>query len=260
MASSVNEPHRRPLITILLLNYRRPQNIPLILNSIESQTLKARVFLWNSGDSDVNSPRIDLYRQSGANVGCMARWTLAQEATTPYVMTLDDDVCLNGSDALEKVVRSLDRYADAGRILGFVGASFSVDLKYNIREEVMCRYRDTTGRLVEHMQSDHLFNSAGERVFIKRAFVDRDEPVDMVKGRMMALETSLVADLALPDEREDDIFINATLARGGRGFHRIPKLLDDAVRELPEHGAGNWMQPGHFESRQRAIRSYFLPL
>lgn len=256
----MTDSHQQPLITILLLNHRRPQNIPLVLDSIESQTLRARVFLWNNGDTDVDSPRIDLYRESDVNVGCMARWALAKEATTRYVMTLDDDVCLNGPDALEKVVRSLEQYADAGRIVGFVGSTFSESLTYNIRTEVMCRYRDTTGRLVERMPDEHHLPGAGERVLIRRVFVDRDEPVDLVKGRMMALETSRVADLTLPDEREDDVFVNATLARGRRGFHRIPKLLDDVVRELPEFGAGNWMQPDHVASRQRAIRSYFEPL
>ena len=51
-------------ITIILLNYKRPQNIPLILEAIRTQTIPAKVFLWNNGLDDVNSPLLDRYHLS----------------------------------------------------------------------------------------------------------------------------------------------------------------------------------------------------
>ena len=34
----------------------------------------------------------------------MGRWHLAKKATTPYVMSLDDDLCFNRDDALERML------------------------------------------------------------------------------------------------------------------------------------------------------------
>ncbi len=244
-------------ITIVLLNYKRPQNIPIILDTIRSQTRKATVFLWNNGTVDVNSPLIDYYEKSDQNVGCMARWKLAQKAVTPYVMSLDDDICLNGNDALEKIVQSLDEQGNLNRIIGFVGACFSTDLKYNVRKEYMCRYRNIKGQLIQRMDDVHRINHNNEVVFVKRAFIEQDEAVDAVKGRVMAFRKQLIVDIDLPEEREDDIFLNATFANGTRNFHRIPKLLDDAFCELPEFGEGNWLEQGHVLSRNRALKTYF---
>lgn len=91
----------QPKITIVLLNYKRPKNIPIILDAIKNQTVKSTVFLWNNGSENVQSPLIDRYVQSDENVGCMARWKMAKEATTPFVMSLDDDVNFNRKDVLK---------------------------------------------------------------------------------------------------------------------------------------------------------------
>jgi hypothetical protein len=245
-------------ITIVLLSYKRPQNIPIILDAINAQTVRATIFLWNNGTVDVNSPLIDHYEQSETYVGCMARWQLAKEASTPYVMSLDDDICFNRNDALEKVIRSLDGQDNPKRIVGFIGACFSNTLKYNVRKEHMCRYGDTNGRTVGLCDTCEMKNN-GELVFVKRAFIDRDQPVDVVKGRAMAFRTKNVVDIDLPDEREDDIFLNAAFADGTRKFHRIPTLLNDVFRELPEYGEGNWIKQGHMTSRDRALKTYFSP-
>jgi hypothetical protein len=247
-----------PKITIVLLNFKRPQNIPLILEAIARQTVKATVFLWNNGDADVDSPQIDRYHQSESNVGCMARWKLAKEATTPYVMSLDDDICFHRVDALETVIKSLERQDDPNRIVGFLGACFNLVPNYAIRREFMCTYRDTIGNPCG-TKNTHRISFRGKDMYVIRRFVAQDEGVDVVKGRVMAFRTQLLDEISLPEEREDDIFLSATLANKARKFHRIPTLLNDAFYELPEHGEGSWHEPGHFTSRDRALKTYFSP-
>jgi len=241
-----------PKITIILLNYKRPQNIPIILKSIRSQTVKSEIFLWNNGDADVNSPLIDRYEKSGKNVGCMVRWKLAKEATTPYVMSLDDDICFDRNDALENIIQSLEKQDNPNRIIGFFGACFNFISIYTIRTEFMCRCSQA-----RRMGDIREINAAGEPVYIKQSPVVHDEAVDFVKGRAMAFRKQLLDNIPLPEEREDDIFLNATFANKARKFHRIPLILNDAFRELPELGTGNQYQQEHLTSRNRALRAYF---
>ena len=247
----------KPKITIVLLNYKRPQNIPIILNAIKSQSIKATVFLWNNGTTDVNSSLIDRYETSSNNTGCMARWKLAQRATTPYVMSLDDDICLNGSDAIKKIVQSIEAQTNSNTIVGAFGACFSKNLKYNIRKEFLCRYRDSHDQSVQSMVDTHRLNNDREMVFVKRTFIDQDKSVDMIKGRCMIFRKKLLDNLEFPEEREDDIFLNGLFSKGQRNFHCVAKLLDDTFYELPEHGTGNWLSQGHFQSRTRALQTYF---
>lgn len=246
----------QPKITIVVLNYKRPQNIPIILDAISAQTVPAVVFLWNNGTADVNSPLIDRYERSEINAGCMARWNFAKKASTPYVMSLDDDICFNRDDALDGIVQSLEQQDDPNRIVGFIGACFNLVPNYNIRREYMCRYRNVN-RQTCSVHNTYETNRAEEVVYVKRSFVNCDEPVDIVKGRFMAFRRQLLDDIDLPEEREDDIFLSAKFANRARKFHRIPTLLHDAFYELPEYGAANWTKSAHMLSRDRALKAYF---
>ena len=225
-------------MTILLLNYRRPGNIPVILESIRRQTVPCVVFLWNNGLDDVNLPGVDRYEQSGENVGCMVRWTMAREADTPYVMSLDDDLCFARDDALADVIESLGTMDDPARIVGPAGCCLGEPASYLQRRDVYAGF-------------------ARAHAELRTAAAGPDKPVDMVKGRAMALRRELLDGLTLPQEREDDIFLSAALAGGRRQFHRVPSRIKHAFRELPELRVGSWQTPGHLESRERATRTYF---
>jgi len=227
-----------PQITIVLLNYKRPQNIPIILKAIREQTIKAQVFLWNNGGQNVNSPLIDRYEESTKNVGCMARWKLAKEALTPYVMSLDDDICFSRKDALENIITSLETQDNPNRIIGVSGACFGLIPIYELRQEFMCR-----------------LISANEKT--DQPMLEHDALVDIVKGRVMAFRKKLLDGISLPEEREDDIYLSAVFSGGQRRFHKIPALLNNAFHELPEHGTGNYHSKDHYQSRDRALRNYY---
>jgi len=225
-------------ITIILLNYERPRNIPIILKAIRDQTVKSDIFLWNNGGSDVDSPLIDRYERSDINVGCMARWKLGRQAKTPYVMSMDDDICFERKDAIENIIQSLEEQDDPNRIIGISGSCFPIIPIYDLRREFMCSFSNDTGQ-------------APPSPLITEA------SVDIVKGRVMAFRKYLLDDISLPEEREDDIYLSAAFAKNARGFHRIPARLNNAFYELPVYGTGNYYKPGHYLSRNRALRTYF---
>jgi hypothetical protein len=255
----LSAPTGKPRITIVLLSYKRPQNIPVILNAIKEQTESATVFLWNNGVEDVNSPMIDYYEKSDKNVGCMARWKMARMASTPYVMSLDDDICFNRADALENIILSLEQLDNPDRIIGFIGANFGRTPEYSIRNEHMCRYGDVN-RKTRNISDTYERNRDGETVFVRRRLIRQDKSVDLIKGRAMAFRKQLLDEIDLPEEREDDIYLSATFANRARKFHRIPFLLNDAFYELPELGTGNWQEKTHGLSRDRALKAYFSPI
>jgi len=246
----------QPKITIVLLNYKRPKNIPIILDAIKNQTVKSTVFLWNNGSENVQSPLIDRYVQSDENVGCMARWKMAKEATTPFVMSLDDDVNFNRKDVLENIIHTLENQDNPNRIIGSTGVCFGKIPFYSLRNEFLCSSRDENKK-IRIFNKGKIKNTNGEIEVIRKSFILQDTAVDIIKGRMMAFRRELLNDIDLPEEREDDIFLCATFANGKRRSHLVPALLNDAFYELPTYGVGNWLQQGHFSSRNRAIRTYF---
>jgi len=227
-------------MTIVLLNYRRPGNIPIILDSIRRQTIKPVVFLWNNGPDDVNLAGVDRYENSAENIGCMVRWKMARDADTPYVMSLDDDLCFARDDALADIVGLLRAMDSPDRIVGPAGCCLGENFSYTERREVYANR--TPARTIEPAISTSGY-----------------EEVDIVKGRSMALRRDRLDGLGLPEEREDDIFLSAALAGGRRRFHRIPARLKNAFLELPMLGVGNWRMPEHSHSRDRAAAAYFRP-
>ncbi|MBX9688089.1 MAG: hypothetical protein K2X27_15385 [Candidatus Obscuribacterales bacterium] len=220
---------KEPQITIVLLNYKRPQNIPIILESIKNQSVPARVFLFNNGGINVNAEDIDCYEESPVNLGCMARWKMAQKASTPYLMSLDDDICFKRNDALEKIIQSLEKQDNPNRAIGFFGLRFKKLPIY------------TMGKNME--------------VGINQG--NEDLHVDIVKGRVMAFRKDLLDGLNFPEEREDDIYLSALFAKKKRRFHRLPLALADSFTELEDFGVGNWQEPIHYSSRNRAVAIYF---
>jgi hypothetical protein len=91
----------------------------------------------------------------------------------------------------------------------------------------------------------------------QRPAVEPLAPVDVVKGRMMALHRSALATVGmLQGVTEDDIAICGLLARGRERYHRVLGWLRGRIEELPEtHALAH--QPGHYDRRDAAVRQYF---
>jgi hypothetical protein len=188
----------------------------------------------------------------------MVRWKLAKEATTPYVMSLDDDLCFSRNDVLENIIQSLEKQDNPNRIIGLTGLCLKPIPVYSIRKEFTCQYSNENYQ-IRNNNLIYEIGPGGSVTYIKIFSVDKDKAVDIVKGRALAFRKQLLDSISLPEEREDDIFLSASFANKARKFHRISALLNNAFYELPERGAGNRLQQGHYLSRDRAFRAYFSP-
>jgi hypothetical protein len=221
----------KPQITVLLLNYGRPENIGRILQSISAQTIPCHVFLWNNGDPLPSETEFDWHLQSTTNVGCWPRWFAAGFAETQFICSLDDDLTFARADTLSTVVSILSGLSEPDVAIGLEGVILDPRRPY----------------YVPHQNAGFHLRSG-----------DTPARVDIVKGRFLACRTSELLPINLsPDEREDDIAICGQLAKGRNRHHLIPAGLSDLFQELPQNGAGNFNSSEHIASREKSRRRYF---
>ncbi len=242
-------------LTVLLLNYKRPQNLPKIITCLKAQTIPVNLFLWdNSGTCDFNDDRLDLIIRSSENKGCSPRWLMALYAETDYIMTHDDDYVITKSNALEQVVDCLKQQDNERTIVGFEGIVIDQSKTYAQHLGYENRYK---------------FNHNSFGVVIPQyPHIKTSERVHLVKGRLMATQTanllSHVDLVTLVKEREDDITVSAMLGQQER-IHYIPYFLRDCISEIEditiegaENGIGNKDKPEHYVSRNAAFNHYFI--
>jgi len=108
------------VITSIIVHYKRPQNIPAIVNAIHGQTIKSEIWIWdNSGDCpDVG----DVMIRANYNFAQLGRWMLLQAVQTPYVWLNDDDGKINDSTLFDKLIKESDEYSPC--MLGWKGKVF----------------------------------------------------------------------------------------------------------------------------------------
>jgi hypothetical protein len=219
-------------VTVLLLNWKRPKNFAPLLDSLEKQTAKLKIYLWNNGDP-ISDPRISLNVSSSDNVYCWPRWCLASLADTDYVMSLDDDLILSDSSAVEKMIAATE--VNKNGIIGLFGWSHSDGASY--------------------LRSHHL----SVRKEIQRA--------DCIKGRVMLMRREVLQQVPLihpamrkmPQERgtNDDIYLSLCVSKCRAGFHVIPAFEKKPYQELPSQNALSHRE-GWYNQREEAIRRFLL--
>ncbi|MFT7231852.1 MAG: hypothetical protein ACI8TA_001065 [Cyclobacteriaceae bacterium] len=209
---------KNALVTVLLMNYKRKLNLPIIIDSLKSQSVTCKIFLWNNSGEDYNDDRLDLIINSSKNLKCWPRWSMAAYAETEYIMSHDDDLCFNSSDALEKLIESHQKNEKPGLAIGFNGVKLGDDLSY---------YPNKTQKLIR-------------KVGIKRGakhikFPKKDTFVDIIKGRMIFCKTK---DLKMAplfqdhNENCDDIIISTALSKGMLKHHIVTSSLNKKINEL----------------------------
>jgi len=220
---------RLSAVTVCLLNWKRPQNVPRVLDSLMAQTLRPTVFLWNNG-KPFHDERIAWQVDSSENMGCWPRWFMASRAQTEYVCTLDDDLVLGDETILEDAVSFLAQRKEH-TVIGPEGV------------------RLVFGQPYRHC--DHI------------AAPETDKPVSIVKGRMMLMRRRALERVPFSTAYEvakdaDDIAVSALVAGGKPNRHVIPALFRGRLQDLEEYGVGLKERPAHHERREAARRKYFM--
>jgi len=220
-------------ITVCMLSWKRPENFPSILDSISSQSVSTRVFLWDNGGTPVEDSRIDWRVRSSENMACWPRWMMAVYADTDFVCTLDDDLLFADRHVLRDGIMASEGL-EPNRLVGPFGRNLARDLSY----------------------------SGGANVWGSREGRRKDWKVDVIKGRHIVARTSTLREilpLHIPPPREDDIAVCGMLANGARRHHVRPACYLHRLqrfRKLPAPHA-IWEKPGHLERRDEAARRYF---
>jgi hypothetical protein len=228
----IYEPRRNGLLqkqkadlTLLLLNWRRPENLERVLQSIDRQTIRPKIFLWNNG-VHFKHPLIDWQVSSSQNKRCWPRWFMGAMAETNYVCSLDDDFAFGDERVLEDLMQYLESLDNPDRAVGAAGVILDPRLPYG-----RCRHIDRPPQV--------------------------DTSVDIVKGKLLACMTSALKSTAiLGAVREDDIAISGMLARGRPQFHRVAGLFCNRMVWLPEMGLGMCQEPEHQKLREEARRIF----
>lgn len=200
----------------VLLSWKRPQNLPVVIESLRAIRHIAEIVVWNNNPEHklvIDEPDV-LVINAPKNYKCFARYCVAPLASHNDLWFQDDDVCL----APEQFNLLLRHYlSNPARIYG-------------------CR-----GRAIEN----------GRYVA-----AERYGDVDIIIGQTLMFHRSLLAGLfgavgKLPPIEEDDIAFSLSLGRKHRAVH-VGKLRDLGMSDA----AALHKQSGHFARRQNAVEVY----
>lgn len=234
-------------LTIVLLNYKRQNNILKILASLASQSVIPQIFLWNNAEIPFFDSRVDWLVNSSVNKFCYPRWFLAARAKTEFVAVLDDDLNVN-SDIFVKIL--IDYLASLNSQVGIIG------LEGVLLNERHYYYPQYDGRL-SRTEIPSNYNGT-----VHLAGTTKDFAVDIVKGRFMVCRTTDLQALPLSPLFKDvcdDIIISSLLRKTKNPSHLIPGWLSQNFIDLPEkNGSMALSAQSTFKTlRQRATDFYF---
>ncbi|EMS32085.1 hypothetical protein C943_01347 [Mariniradius saccharolyticus AK6] len=197
-------------IVAVLLNFKRPFNLPTIIESIRLQTVPVKIMLWHNGVED-QIDGVDWVLRSNRNIGCLVRWYITTLVDADYFFTLDDDLAFSNPKLIENCIK-VSRDNNDASIIGKSGRRIGSGLK---------KYSKGISPVV---------TDTNQNVY-----------VDIVKGRFMFVPSRL---LELPPlffkeykGRGDDIWISL-LTGVKKNNHILKKEISDGFRELPALNVG----------------------
>jgi hypothetical protein len=211
------------IITAILLNWKRPENIVKTIKSIRDQSIPVKICLWNNNPDDKTNYDVDLQINSPNNFKCYPRWMMASLIETNYIFTLDDDLVLSDDNVIEDTLNLYKRInTDDKLILGYTGVILNQDKDY--------------------WTSEHLTEPKNE-----------DIKVDIVKGRFMFMSKSLINNMTLENEETcEDIKVSSY-----SNYKLIPSILKNRLSNLDELEVGLFGSSDHNIKRSVATKRYF---
>lgn len=211
-------------VTALLLNWKRPQNIIKVINSIKKQTVKVDIWLWNNND-DKTKYDVDVQIDSSNNFKCWPRWTMGSMADNGYIFTLDDDIMFSRDTIIEECINTFNKFKNDFplTILGYSGVIINNEKNY--------------------WSSTH----------IQQPQFNNDTVVDVVKGRFMFMDKNILNNVMLENEPTcEDIKISSY------SNHKIiPSILHNGLVNLTEGSEALHADMSQREKRIIALKRYF---
>lgn len=215
-------------ITTILLNYRRPQNLPLLIEALKEQAVSSAIMVINNhgesrcfagADRDVHIPW---------NAGCFARLAFLPWVRTPWVAFMDDDALPADPNFMSDALTIAE-----GRPIRAITGAFGRWL--GTHPPHYHGQPDVTGR------------------------------TPIIKGRFMLFRRQAVGLLHVPclpieDDADylircDDLYLSLELGRGNP-IHWADEGLQDRIEDLPGEEVGLDTHPSHYLIRERFCAYY----
>jgi len=208
--------------TAVLLNWKRPDNLKKVIESIKKQG-DVEILLWNNNPDDHEQYSVHQQHNSPENRFCWPRWLIAETAKSEYVFTLDDDLMFTEDNVIDQCIDFI-KYLPKDTILGLGGVILNKEKDYK--------------------NSTHA----------KKKIKTHDLKVDIVKGRFMFTRKEFIESIPKNHyhKRGDDIYISS--------FSKnkiLPVFLDCCFTSLPEKDVGLKKNREHIEIRQEVVNKYF---
>lgn len=227
--------------TALLLNWKRPENIERTIQSIRDQNLNVKIWLWNNNPNNNKNYDVDLQINSPKNFKCWPRWLIGSLVDTKYIFTLDDDLTFADNDTLNTMRKKHMEYegemindkkngptakrAAKNIIVGFLGLNIG--------------------------HKSHPYTTGKD---FKPANVKNDTFVDIVKGRCMFMNSSLLNKVTMEyEDTVEDIKISSY-----SDINIITPDLKGKFGNLKEGGESLHKQSDHMPKRNKAAKKYFF--
>ena len=207
-------------ITAILLNYKRPANMPRLIASLKTQSVPVGIIVIDNGVQD--TPHTEYGVGLTWNAGPYVRYLVAALARTPYVCFFDDDLCPGDPDFISD---ALSIAACRGGITGAFARHLSPTPPYYQGPDVVGEVELIKGRFM--LFSRNLL----EQVHLTRPWFAR-----------YAMHC-------------DDLYVSLEIGRG-QPAHWADKSLKARLEELPAGNVGLERRPDHFLLREAFCAHY----
>ena len=238
------------MITILLMNYKRRENLNDIILALKSQTIPCEIFVWNNAPEPFIHNDVDWIVNSSNNFGCWPRWQMGTFAKNDYILSHDDDLLITKADALEVLVKEYNEKGHNGMAIGPYGVILGKNNHY-FPKNILSKGLQKLGSIGIPKHLD---------------FPRKNIKVDIIKGRMLLIrKTDLNKISTLPKGPNsfifcDDIVISAQLANGTLGHHLVTNKLNGKIIDIEDKvsDTGLWKShPNWKELRNETAQFHF---
>lgn len=218
------------MISVVIFNWKRPQNVRKIVATLRRQQGVEQIVVWNNGPPEDFGA--DWQIDSGRNVYAHALPWIWHQCNQQYVAKIDDDLVPTCGRVFLDAVDVLDRRKKKThhRIVGAFGAILRSGRPYGEAE---------------------MLNNQNPW----------DRAVDLVKGRLMICRKEAVAELpAAFVTRHVDLAASIALAGPRREAHLVAGCFVGKLAELPDNNVGHSTDPllaqSHWHQRNLIVQEW----
>lgn len=231
---SFTESRSMPDVTVILLNYKRPDNTPVIVDALRCQTEPPEIWVidnaYNNTQKSIRFVEVDRYMWLPWNGGCFARLLLAAYVQTPYVCFLSDDLCPTDDEFMADLLETTcEMFSRGAMLVGTDGHGLNTELPYYEKYD---------------NQDDWVPLLKGTCICFLRALLDGVH----LSRPMLRREPEYM-------KRCDDLYLSLEVG-AGKPIHWADASLRARLRELPGAEVGLCKDPAHYRIRDNFCRDY----